>query len=430
MGARRLRRALGVGVVLAPVLVLLLVDLRHHDSDTPPRLLRHQEGRGQLLVGAGVSDIVVPYPVVAAGYGPKDRHTVTSAKQPQQAQAISLAVGDARLTIVSVDLLEVDSKLPTELRPRLPNDAGEVWLCATHTHSGMGNYDPNLLAQLAGTGRFHADARAALGDAIVKAVEQSVGNRIPTSMSLEQVEATFAVNRDDARERVTEPLSVLSFPEAHAQLLAVPGHPTLVPRATPTLDADFPGIRIARNTSTMWLQAAAGDLAIDRGWRMDGSTLGEAALHALTSGHAIAASRLETATVALGLPPVEVHAAPELLRTAASTLVDRLAAPRTAQLSIARFGELTLIAVPGEPTQRSGGALRIAVGDPHAVVLGLCNGYVGYIETSARVVLGSGETKRQEFDASLLDRFTTAARLAGSAVGNAAPPPSPAASRQ
>src|SRR5207302_2116529 len=90
---------------------------------------------------------------------------------------------------------------------------------------------------------------------------------------------------------------------------------------------------------------------------------------------------LSLAAIAMALPGTEVHAGAGYTHRGASNLVDFLAAPTEATLSVARLGALTLIAVPGEPTSAAGRELRKAVGDPDALILGLCNGYVGYIET-------------------------------------------------
>ena len=436
-----------VAVLFAALVALFTLDLRHTSNDSGPKIFFTAEGHGQLLAGAGQAEIHVPYPVVPAGYGPRDRHEVTSAAQPQMARAIALQVGDAKLTLVSVDLLEIDSQLLEDLKPRLPSNAGEVWVCATHTHSGMGNYDPNLLAQIAGTGRFKKEAREALLDAIA----HSVGDARESSDGYLFAEQGFTLtgdtNRDGQPELESSGHELLLMPKGPSRifdLLFVAAHPTTVPRTTTQLDGDYPA-RLATPHDTHFqiavFEGALGDQSI--------SVEGAAELVTTTQHTTLAwqverfafrrydvtpesedtafpppepprmkpLGRISVATVEVALPPTEIHAGPNSAHRAASNLVDHLAAPHSAQLSVARLGPLTLIAVPGEPTAAAGHALREAVGDKGALVLGLCNGYVGYIETPDRVEKGIGESPRQYYDASLLSRFTSAASLAGQSLG-------------
>jgi len=404
MGA--MRRALQIaGLVFALALAALFtLDLRHAPSAPGPTAVSWLVSRGRFLAGSGQAEIHVPYPVVPAGYGPKDRHDVWSAAQPQMARAISVQVGQVKLTLVSVDLLEIDSRLMADLAPRLPRSADHVWVCATHTHSGMGNYDPNPLAQLAGTGRFKKAARDALLAAIRQAVTQSRASLRPATLSVGSLDLS-ALLRD--RSRGGDPpggaATRLAFATADGGFDAViwGAHPTKVPRPAHALDADFP----AALRPALFFQGAGGNASL-RG-PLDRRAL-DSLEHLPTAP--VDAGALTLASGRVGLPPVQIHSGPRFTRRAAANLVGRLAAPRTAPLDVARLGPLTLIAVPGEPTAAAGRALQKAAGDPNAIVMGLCNGYVGYIETPDRVKQGIGESKRQYFDSSLLARFTRIAK--------------------
>jgi len=437
-----------VAVLLTALLALFTLDLRHTAADSTPKIFFTAEGHGQLLAGAGQAEIHVPYPVVPAGYGPKDRHEVTSAAQPQMARAIALQVGDAKLTLVSVDLLEIDSQLLEDLKPRLPSDAGEVWVCATHTHSGMGNYDPNLLAQIAGTGRFKKAARDALMDAIAHSVGDARGSMSGYLFAQQGLSLTDDSNRDHQPEVESSGLEVLLMPKGPDQildLLFVAAHPTTVTRPASQLDGDYPA-RLATPHDSHFVNAvfegALGDQSISLAGASElFSSTRSKSLEALVERFVFRFRDLTSAdTEDTGFPPAEppmmkppgtltiaqtkvelasteIHAGPTWTHRASSNLVDHLAAPHSAQLSVARLGPLTLIAVPGEPTAAAGRALREAVGDKGALILGLCNGYVGYIETPDRVAKGIGEAPRQYYDASLLSRFTSAASLAGHTLG-------------
>jgi neutral ceramidase len=63
----------------------------------------------------------------------------------------------------------------------------------------------------------------------------------------------------------------------------------------------------------------------------------------------------------------------------------------------------------------AGARLRAATGA--GTVLGLSDGYVGYVETPEAVGEERGEARRQYFGPALLERLAQAARVAGKAAG-------------
>jgi hypothetical protein len=63
----------------------------------------------------------------------------------------------------------------------------------------------------------------------------------------------------------------------------------------------------------------------------------------------------------------------------------------------------------------AGAVLRGRTGATH--VLGLSDGYIGYLDTPDRVEGASGESHRQYFGAALLDTLGAGAQLASEAAG-------------
>jgi hypothetical protein len=99
-----------------------------------------------------------------------------------------------------------------------------------------------------------------------------------------------------------------------------------------------------------------------------------------------------------------------LLRRPAANVVEWLA-PSTARVTVMTLGDLMLLGVPGEPTALA--AARMVAALPEAAVqgrrtrvLGLTQGYVGYIDTPERVRAGHGEARRAWFAPELLDAVT------------------------
>jgi hypothetical protein len=85
-----------------------------------------------------------------------------------------------------------------------------------------------------------------------------------------------------------------------------------------------------------------------------------------------------------------------------------------AEVSALALGPLELITLPGEPTMGSAQMLARLTGATG--VLGLSGDYLGYLETPELVAQGAGESKRQYYSSTLLERLGTAARAAAEAA--------------
>jgi hypothetical protein len=111
------------------------------------------------------------------------------------------------------------------------------------------------------------------------------------------------------------------------------------------------------------------------------------------TGPALAPVRLGCEVRLLALPTPEAgRALPWPVRRAATNLLLRFA-PAGAVSTRLDLGDLSLVGVPGEPVGELG--LRARAGGPRGVALvGLADGYVGYVETAARARAGAGESAR------------------------------------
>ena len=96
---------------------------------------------------------------------------------------------------------------------------------------------------------------------------------------------------------------------------------------------------------------------------------------------------------------------PHYLRNPAANFLT-LVAPRTAEVEALSLDGLLLLFTPAEPTVAAAAAIRerLAPGAPAGTLLsvvGLAQGYVGYLETEARVKEGTGEARRTYFGGAL-----------------------------
>lgn len=360
-------------------------------SGPAPKIVSRLEATGPLSAGAAAVDLAVPYPVVAAGYGPS-RPVLSSSALPLKARAVVLQEGSVTFGLVSLDVLLVPDDVAEEIRAK--SGLSDVWVVATHSHSSLGGYDSRLIAQLAGTGRFRADARAALVDAALaalKAVQLS-----PVAVELGEGSAPLSNPRSGAASdtRITR----VRF-GAVAQWLLLAAHPTLVPRPAKALHPDYPGVLAERADAgvTLVLQTAVGNASAAADGPEDVAAAALAAFEALPL-RALDTPALKVTRVQVTPPGADAtRLVPGLFAMPGRNFLCA-SAPRSAEVGVLQLGPLTLAAVPAEVTHAAAESLGVPV-------LSLANGYLGYVEPAEVVARAEGEARRQYYDQGLLDTF-------------------------
>jgi neutral ceramidase len=397
-------------------------------EESAPVLSGQVKAQGPLRAGAARVDLVPFYPAVVAGY-PPPRPEASQANPPLHARAVVLQVGEARVGLVSVELLSVTAPLVEQIRSRA-SDLGlnGVLVFATHAHSSFGGYDSRLVAQLVGTGRYRESSVNAVVSAANQALHQATAALTDVTLEVGQAaDPALVVSRsggetpDGALTRVV--LRGGSGPVA--ELLLFAAHPTLVPRQREYVDPDYPGrlseLREAQGAVVLVLQGAVGNasVAFNEGQGVERAVGFAQAVSSLAEKAAPLASanpvRLALARAEVALPrPDASRLVPAFTRAAGNNLLCN-SASRTAEVSALALGPLELLALPGEPTTGAGRVLRQSTGATG--VLGLASDYVGYVETPELVAEAAGESKRQYYGATLLDRLGAAAQLAAEAAG-------------
>jgi hypothetical protein len=406
-----LRRSLAAG---GAVYALLLLDWRG-GSAPAPLVLQAFRVSAPIEAGAASVPLAPPLPVVRGGYGPR-KAVATRERDPLHARAVVLRAGGRSLAIVLLDVVLVPETLSRALEARL-SDRGldAVLVLATHTHSSVGAYDERLLAQLVGMGRYRADVAAAILGAAERSVREAGARMAPARVrtARSSIEG-WATNRSTVDGAIDDALHVVVLESVQggpiAMLAVVAAHPTLEPRTTPELSADFPGAAMRRLEEpggvALVLQGAEGDAAIPgRGVEAIEAAgaflargIGSAAREAVPPAQPLLAFTRARVT----LPAVEVQAVrPFGIRRPLSNVAQRLL-PRDANVEALTIGDVTLLAVPGEPTALV--ARRwLGADERQTRVVALADGYIGYIDTPERVRAGAGESPRAWFGPELAD---------------------------
>ena len=352
-------------------------------------------GVGSLRAGSGKARIALgPHPVLA-GYPGWRR--ASDAAEPVYARAIALEVEGLRVLIASIDTLLIPGSLEEEVlrRARLP-PLTCLLLAATHTHSGPGGAWDSALAGLAGAGPFDRAQRDAIAQAAGDALTQAIGTLGPAELLVAREEWPQGPARPRSAGPIDPQLVALRVRrpsgEDVATLIDYPMHPTSEPRPGKRLSADWPG-RVAaalEGAPVLVVQGAGGNATWNRGEDVAAAVAREAEL-LLRQAEPVRHLQIGCQVRFAGLPPPQASPAiPWPLRRAFANAVT-LVRDATAIETRLRIGPLTLVGVPFEPVGEVG--RRVAP----AVLVGLADGYAGYLETPERWATGEGEASRTWF---------------------------------
>ncbi|MBN9688156.1 MULTISPECIES: neutral/alkaline non-lysosomal ceramidase N-terminal domain-containing protein [unclassified Corallococcus] len=398
-------------------------------EERTPEVLSQVRGEGPLRAGAAKVALSPPYPVVVAGYVPP-RPEASQAELPLHARALVLEAGGARVGVVSLELLLVTPEITARVRERAAK-AGvkDVLVVATHTHSSFGGYDARWAAQLSGTGRYREASVNAVVEGASEALEKAAASMKDVTLEVGGAADAGLVYSRSGGEVPDGQLTraVLRGAEGNvAEVLVFAGHATLIPRQRALVDPDYPGRLSALREEagsgvTLFVQGSEGNASVaftegqgpERalGFARKLSALADGATPASVTGPV----RLAFARVQTALPrPDSSRLVPAFTRAAGDNFLCG-SSPREAEVDALALGPLELLSIPGEPTVDAGRALAGLTGATH--VLGLANGYVGYLDTPEKVKAGQGESRRQYFGPVLLERLGTAARVASDSAG-------------
>ncbi len=377
------------GALLALAVGLCVVPLGRDWHEAPAVLHGRAvaSGHGEGILLAGAAEVRIPlsdYPILAgyAGYRRGER------TEPVYARAIALEAGGYRAYIGVIDTLLISGDLEREVLRRAGLDPRTcVMLAATHTHTGPGGTWDNAIAGWAGAGPFDPEQRDAIADAAAEALTEARAALYPAELRVAREEWTLGPARPRSEGPIDPELVVawLRGPGAMeiATLIDYAMHPTSAPRGH--LSPDWPG-----RVPAMVVQGAVGNTTWARGEPLAPAVVAESA-RILAGAKPQRELKLACETRIVTLPPAQASPATPWVLRRAWTNVLALSLEQFAVQTRLTVGSLQLIGVPGEPVGELGLAAR------PAVLVGLADGYVGYVESAARWQTGRGESSRTYF---------------------------------
>jgi neutral ceramidase len=401
------KRVLGGFLIAAgaALLFFLAVPLTNPAGSVPPqvngRTAVRLQGDAPVFAGAARVPIEIPAGAPLAGYA-----GFRSASSPAtlHARALALRAGTAQVILVSLETLLVPGELEAEVIRRAGLPSGScLLLAATHTHSGPGGTWSSLAAEIGGNGRYDRALRDSIAQSAADAIRLAVG-----ALRLARFHAVSepwpsgpAVSRSGGpiEGRLTA-LQARDDLGVIGTLVVYGMHPTVVPRSFRNPSGDWPSaaardIEHQTEATALILQGAGGDATWARsGPAGDGPDLAEAlgsrvaeeAMKALAPTPAVSGAPVRCEVRLVSLPAASAsERIPWPLRRGASNLLALFADPYAAVVRIGVAG-LDLAGVPGEPV---GSLSRDGV-----QLVGLADGYLGYVEDPRRSPTGEGESAR------------------------------------
>lgn len=351
-------------------------------------------GQGRLRAGAARVRIPLGERPVLAGYPGYRR---ADAQEPVYARAIALEVEGMRALIATIDTLLVPGSLEAEVlrRAQLP-PLTCLLLAATHTHSGPGGTWDSLVAGWSGAGPFDRAQRDRIAQAAADALKAAIAALDGADLLVAREDWTQGPSRPRSDGPVDPQLVALRVRRPGgadvATLIDYPMHPTSAPRGDHRLSADWPGKVAAalEGAPVLVVQGAGGNATWDRGEDV-ASAIAREADHLLASAAPESYAQLWCQTRLVALPPPQASkAVPWPFRRAFTNAVALSREPAAVETRL-RVGPLTLVGVPGEPVGEIGLRMR------PDVLVGLADGYIGYVETPERWAKGSGEAQKTYF---------------------------------
>lgn len=367
----------------------------------------------QLHVGTAKIDITPPFPMPLAGFASRENRkfeTVDSRLYVRTFYFRQHAADRSMLQalLVSADILFWSEQLADRLRRRMERQWGipvdAIILNATHTHSG-----PAISTRTVGLGEPDPDYLDFLEQAVIRSVEQAIGDAEPVSIHKGKGSSGIGVNRrkkDGDRivlapnaEGVTDPeLRVFVFTTSAGKKKGVlthyACHPTLSARNA--VSAEFSGyamdqLESRHDSSTVcaYLQGCCGDInpvrpEVAESDRDAVSIVGKRFANDVEAILSVELERLEPAMLAgrrstTVLPFAEIPTPPHKSREQALFEITKL--------NIAEG--LTFIAMNGEMVVEYGLFLKSRF--PDLVPLAYSNGMIGYITTAEQLLEGGYE---------------------------------------
>lgn len=193
-------------------------------------------------VGWASVNITPDHPMPMAGYRLRERFE--SIHDSLYANVLVLDNGNATVGIVSVDLLLFPPSIFKKLQPLVQPDFDFLYVGATHTHNGVGGWEPSVGGQLA-EGDYDSAWVNATVRKIHRALLEAKTTRLPSRMAYGESDASELVeNRlmpSLLTDRKLRSIRIARSDSSTALFYTFSAHANIINKKSTALSADYPG---------------------------------------------------------------------------------------------------------------------------------------------------------------------------------------------
>ncbi len=207
------------------------------------------KGNGILTAGWARTNITPQSPIHMAGYGPRGPYI--SVHDSLYARSVVFDNGEKEVVMIGIDLLLFPRIVKHAVQDSLSNygfSPSEIFLNATHTHSGFGNWEKSTGGKFI-FGDYDKENVAFLTQQILKSVKNAIHQKYPVKIGYEKINAGELVYNRLAKEKDTKDpfLRVISLKRENGQMAIITsfsGHPTNLDADIWEISRDYPGVLV------------------------------------------------------------------------------------------------------------------------------------------------------------------------------------------
>lgn len=208
---------------------------------------------GPVRAGFAAIDITTPVGHQLAGFTARSPYASDSIFSHCYARAMTLAVGDVQVTVLTADILLIDAEVAGRILAKTGLKPGDIFFTASHTHSGPGQWARHPVERIV-IGSFDQAYQDKLVDQFAEVVMKSRAGLVPVDTAVVTVDAPGNQRNRISRERPTfDQLSAVLFRPAGepaaaplGALVSFGAHPTLIGPLSHSMSADYPGALVDR----------------------------------------------------------------------------------------------------------------------------------------------------------------------------------------
>ncbi|TAF31427.1 MAG: hypothetical protein EAZ57_10860 [Cytophagales bacterium] len=347
--------------------------------------------------GWAQESILPSLPTPIAGYTPRDAYT--SVRDTPCVKVLVLRLGQQKVALVSIDLLIFPPNVHQLLADSLRStswDISELYVGATHTHSGMGGWADGMLGRFM-AGAYQDNLPRFLVQKIMLALRRAEQHTRLAELSMAQCYASDLLNnRISSKPYETfgllQTLEIKQDKGEKALWCVFGAHATCLSRHSLALCADYPAVlsqelkQKAKASMVGFMAGAVGSQNPNEFGLKDfelidalGKKIAQQVHTSLQTKTKIKPSRLHLAQLPLGRVPLRLRLSENWqLR---SWIFDRMAASQSAQISVLALGDWLWLGYPADFSGALAAQLwaELSESEQRVVFTSFNGAYLGYV---------------------------------------------------